>query len=670
MNKVVQPEKIFIEIDDEITFIAEKVRSSLSDRVILVVPENSILLSSLVSMRLLAKEIVSSAKPCIIITKDSVGLSLSEKANLVTVENPGEVNDEVWEKAITSLEKAQREKQQKKNELLEKRHVAKVEQSEEEVKRVEEIVNQKERENINEVTVVESKVISEEKRMEQIEKKRPKRLAPKLHTISDRFFAAGGDVTDFSEAKGEVVIDEIRSEGKNITNEIYNETKEEVIKEDIIDLTNKEEGVMHSDTSKKSIPILSNILVFFKTLKLPNIKLGNFSFNKSKLNLKLMIPIGVVLFLVIGTILCTTVFASATIKVSLKELELSASQEVSGTLNTSQVDPVTLNIPIENLQMDLNESKSVETTTEKDVGVTKATGKVNFYNRTATPIVLPSGTKITIKVGNTNYSYLTTSLANIPSANQAPPFSWGEKREVPVIAENAGTSSNLANQGSAIISVNGYATTSVLAIMDAGTSFSGGTAKKTKIVSKADVDKLKKELTDSLKLRAKNEITTKFGDNYLLLTTEPDFKVVSEKPSVAIGGEATSVDYEMVAQATLKGISKVNLTAASKLLAEKKTSELGEIDIKNSTSNYELKGYVNETATILLTVNAKYYIKLNETDLRAKIGDKTMLEAKKILSEINNLVVDDLTIYPVFIPEFLKKVPNSKEKVTFVVTKK
>ena len=126
----------------------------------------------------------------------------------------------------------------------------------------------------------------------------------------------------------------------------------------------------------------------------------------------------------------------------------------------------------------------------------------------------------------------------------------------------------------------------------------------------------------------------------------------------------------MVAQATLKGISKVNLTAASKLLAEKKTSELGEIDIKNSTSNYELKGYVNETATILLTVNAKYYIKLNETDLRAKIGDKTMLEAKKILSEINNLVVDDLTIYPVFIPEFLKKVPNSKEKVTFVVTKK
>ncbi len=670
MNKVVQPEKIFIEIDDEITFIAEKVRSSLSDRVILVVPENSILLSSLVSMRLLAKEIVSSAKPCIIITKDSVGLSLSEKANLVTVENPGDVNDEVWERAITSLEKAQREKQLRKNELLEKRHVAKVEQSEEEVKRVEEIVNQKERENINEVTVVESKVISEEKRMEQIEKKRPKRLAPKLHTISDRFFAAGGDVTDFSEAKGEVVIDEIRSEGKNITNEIYNETKEEVIKEDIVDLTNKEEGVMHSDTSKKSIPILSNILVFFKTLKLPNIKLGNFSFNKSKLNLKLMIPIGVVLFLVIGTILCTTVFASATIKVSLKELELSASQEVSGTLNTSQVDPVTLNIPIENLQMDLNESKSVETTTEKDVGVTKATGKVNFYNRTATPIVLPSGTKITIKVGNTNYSYLTTSSANIPSANQAPPFSWGEKREVPVIAENAGTSSNLANQGSAIISVNGYATTSVLAIMDAGTSFSGGTSKKTKIVSKADVDKLKKELTDSLKLRAKNEITTKFGDNYLLLTTEPDFKVVSEKPSVAVGGEATSVDYEMVAQATLKGISKVNLTAASKLLAEKKTSELGEIDIKNSTSNYELKGYVNETATILLTVNAKYYIKLNETDLRAKIGDKTMLEAKKILSEINNLVVDDLTIYPVFIPEFLKKVPNSKEKVTFVVTKK
>jgi len=665
MNKVVQPEKIFIEIDDEITFIAEKVRSSLSDRVILVVPENSILLSSLVSMKLLAKEIVSSAKPCIIITKDSVGLSLSEKANLVTVENPGDVNDEVWERSITSLENAQREKQQKKNELLEKRHVAKVEQSEEEVKRVEEIVNQKERENINEVTVVESKVISEEKRMEQIEKKRPKRLAPKLHTISDRFFAAGGDVTDFSEAKGEVVIDEIRSEGKNITNEIYNETKEEVIKDDIIDLTNKEEGLTHTDTSKKSLPILSNILVFFKTLKLPNINLKGL--NNSKLNLKIIVPVGIVLFLIIGTILCTTVFASATVKVSLKELELSASQEVSGTLNTSQVDPVTLNIPIENLQMDLNESKSVETTTEKDVGVTKATGKVTMFNKTDTPITVNSGTKISIKVGSATYTYVTTALATVPSANQIS-GTWGS-REVAVSAENAGTSSNLANQNTTVMSVTGYASTSLVAIMNTGTSFSGGTSKKTKIVSKADIDKLKKDLTDSLKLRAKDEITTKFNDNYLLLTTDPEFKVISEKPSVAIGGEATSVDYEMVAQATLKGISKANLTAASKLLAEKKVAELGEIDIKNSTSNYELKGYTNGTAAILLTVNAKYYIKLNEIDLKDKIGDKNMSDAMKALSEVSNLVVDDLTIYPTFIPEFLKKVPSSKEKVNFVVTK-
>lgn len=661
-TKLVQPEKIFIEIDDEITFIAEKVRSSLSDRVILVVPENSILLSSLVSMKLLAKEIVSSAKPCIIITKDSVGLSLSEKANLITVENPGDVNDEVWERAITSLEKAQREKQQRKNELLEKRHVAKVEQSEEEVKRVEEIVNQKERENINEVTIVESKVVSEEKRMEQIEKKKPKRLAPKLHTISDRFFASGGDVTDFSEAKSEVVLDQIRSEGKNITNEIYNESKE-----DIVDLANKEEGIVKGNDSTKNIPVLSTVLIFFKSLKLPHINIKGLNIDKSKLNLKIIIPISIVLFLVIGTILSTTILASATIKVSLKELELNSSQEVSGTINTTQVDPVTLNIPIENLQMDLNESKSLETTTEKDVGVTKATGKITLFNKTDTPITVNSGTKVSIKVGSTTYTYVTTALATVPSANQIS-GTWGS-REVAVSAENAGTSSNLANQGTTVMTVTGYTNASLVAIMNTGTSFSGGTSKKTKIVSKADIDKLKKELTDSLKLRSKEEITTKFGDGYLLLTTEPEFKVVSEKPSVAIGGEATSVDYEIVAQATLKGISKANLSLASKMLAEKKTSELGEIDIKNSTSNYELKGYTNGVATILLTVNAKYYIKLNEVDLKSRIADKNVVEAKKALSEVTNLVIDELTIYPVFIPEFLKKVPGNKEKVTFIVTK-
>jgi LysM repeat protein len=246
---------------------------------------------------------------------------------------------------------------------------------------------------------------------------------------------------------------------------------------------------------------------------------------------------------------------------------------------------------------------------------------------------------------------------------------WGS-REVAVSAENAGTSSNLSNQGTNVLSVNGYASSSLTAIMVTGTSFSGGTSKKAKIVSKADIDKLKKDLTDSLKLRAKDEITTKFSDNYLLLTTDPEFKIISEKPSVAIGGEAASVDYEIVAQATLKGISKTNLTAASKLLAEKKVSELGEIDIKNSTSNYELKGYVNGTATILLTVNAKYYIKLKETELKEKIAGKNMSDAKNALSEVNNLVVDELTIYPTFIPDFLKKVPTGKDKVTFIVTKK
>jgi hypothetical protein len=47
--------------------------------------------------------------------------------------------------------------------------------------------------------------------------------------------------------------------------------------------------------------------------------------------------------------------------------------------------------------MDLNESKSLETTTEKDVGL-KATGKVTLFNKTDTPITVNSGTKVSIKV--------------------------------------------------------------------------------------------------------------------------------------------------------------------------------------------------------------------------------------------------------------------------------
>jgi hypothetical protein len=94
--------KIFIDTDNEITFILEKVLKSPSERVCLVVPDRASVFTSISSLKLIKRVVDKSSKLLIIVTLDENGADLAKKAGLIVVSRIGEISESLWEKASKS----------------------------------------------------------------------------------------------------------------------------------------------------------------------------------------------------------------------------------------------------------------------------------------------------------------------------------------------------------------------------------------------------------------------------------------------------------------------------------------------------------------------------------------------------------------------------------------
>ena len=113
--------KVFVDLDEEITLAVEKVLKAEGNQIILVVPESAQLVSSLVSLKLLSRQIYKKNKMIVLVTEDKVGQQLSKKAGLVSVEKVSDVNGDVWKKALQLREDFKKGREKTKQMLVNKR---------------------------------------------------------------------------------------------------------------------------------------------------------------------------------------------------------------------------------------------------------------------------------------------------------------------------------------------------------------------------------------------------------------------------------------------------------------------------------------------------------------------------------------------------------------------
>jgi hypothetical protein len=80
---------LYIDIDEEITSIIDRMRKAEAREIIIVVPKSAMLLQSIVNLKLLKKEADRRKKQLLIITQDKIGKKLIEKAGILAQSKPG-----------------------------------------------------------------------------------------------------------------------------------------------------------------------------------------------------------------------------------------------------------------------------------------------------------------------------------------------------------------------------------------------------------------------------------------------------------------------------------------------------------------------------------------------------------------------------------------------------
>src|SRR5665647_1308424 len=91
----------YIDIDEEITSIVDRLRKAIAKEVIIVVPKRALLVQSIVNLKLLKKESDKLGKEISIVTQDKLGKMLIEKVGINVEEKLDDIeSDELSEEGI------------------------------------------------------------------------------------------------------------------------------------------------------------------------------------------------------------------------------------------------------------------------------------------------------------------------------------------------------------------------------------------------------------------------------------------------------------------------------------------------------------------------------------------------------------------------------------------
>lgn len=85
----------YIDIDEEITSVVERLKKARASEIIMVVPKRALLIQSIINLRLLKKEAEGMGLQLMIVTQDKLGKLLIEKAGILVQQKLEETDDEI-----------------------------------------------------------------------------------------------------------------------------------------------------------------------------------------------------------------------------------------------------------------------------------------------------------------------------------------------------------------------------------------------------------------------------------------------------------------------------------------------------------------------------------------------------------------------------------------------
>lgn len=403
--------------------------------------------------------------------------------------------------------------------------------------------------------------------------------------------------------------------------------------------------------------VLSNIIAFIPPISLPKgLKLPDFLTKNKGLKLPLIIA-GIVLLIIIGMTVFYFQAVTAQVVLSVKPKEVTQDETITFS-KTSENDFSNNIIAAQSVTTSVDGQVATPATGKKDTG-NKAKGSVTIYNSDKSEVTLASGTSI--KSSND----LTFTLdKDVKLASASGDIFSGTKpgtAQVSVTAKDIGTESNLPSGTKFTVGGN----SSLAAKNDS--AFSGGSKKTITVVSKTDLEKLKKALPESLEDKAREEISKKGDSDAIVLPTFTDITLTDSKFDKDVDEEAKEV--KLNATVNFEGLSykKSDLENFDKTILKDKYSQdisFAEDGLKSELENTKVNSDKDIQSGVKIT--AGILPKIDNAEVIGKLKGKSPRVAKEIISKIPQVVDSEIKYSPnlSFLSSIYSKLPT---KITVLI---
>jgi hypothetical protein len=646
-------DKIFVDVDDEINFIVEKVLRTEKARVILVVPQNALVVSSLVSLKMLVQQILRSKKLVIIVTEDKFGQQLAGRANLLAVDKVSNISPEQWEAAQIKLESARTNVADRKEQLLTERGAITPKAEE-----IEDLsgTESSEVEDDTELLVDEDLPESEDARppIQRV------RRQPKLVQTGGFSVLAGGDILALSQQERANISPEDMDEDSSTTKP-FTKPKNGFTGRDWTHATG---NVKPANTFLSSI---------FRKQPIRRSPLGISDKDVQPFYKNKVLWAGAVILLgviIAGLYIFAFVISSADIRITLKTAEIPVEGNITASTSATAVDIQTLTIPATVSVEKVNGSDTGSPSGQATRG-NKAGGFVDVWNsRVGEAIAVAAGTVVTNP--SNGLKYLVTTAITVPAATESGGVvTVGKSEDVRIEAETFGDQYNIDVSSTVIeMKLGDYPTSGTESVVvKRFEAISGGTTESFTAVSQEDVDGIQQKLVERLTKQGRDKLKNLVREGYTILSGTEEFEVTKVSSVPAVGEAGSRLDVSVEGEISILVVAKKDLQAAITALVQQNQDQ--EIDYAiDATAEESLTNIQKIEGGVTFTVSSSGSLKsqVDETEIREALSGKTVEEARRYLGEqvpeIDRFV---LSFSPEFLPEFLKYIPRDPARIKLQV---
>ena len=603
----------YIDIDEEITSIIDRLRKSKTDEVYLVVPKRALVLQSMVSLKLLRKDGERLKKKIMIVTQDEMGKMRVEKSGI---------------KTVASLEGLE-EKNRVKKEVT--------------VSKIIEVNNHaipyvKKNHKINRILEIGSKEFYNSN--EDSEKRNPvlKKIIhqPISHSLKENEIMIKKEneemllLTKKREAEREIEISSDNQEEEELE-ELF-APKLEVFKK-----TKKMEQTIEEEKIRSEIPDSGKVK-------------------------KLVLIFLTISFLVVAGIVAFLLIPKAKIIVSLEEnsMNVNFSVKASPVFSVSFSD---LTIPARMVDKETSFTMNFSSTGKKSSSNQKARGTVTIYNEyNSSPQPLVATTRLLAQNGKL---FRLTKGVVVPGMTKIGGNIQPGAIEAEVIADQAGSEYNIEPATFSIPGFEGSQKFQKFYAKSTKVMMGGGSnGSETGIISQEDINMAKNKTESEARKKIEEEIRSDLNKGEVFLAEMAEGSIIASIASARAGDVGETFEYKVSYKIKALVFSEEDL----KNLIMKKLengNDFSDMEISSIKIEYSQPSLNMTEQSVVINFNAKVFSKASfdaekfKEDILGKSGDQVQAIIKKY-SQIENV---DIEFWPVFFPEKIPLIGNRVEVI-------